>query len=503
MKKIAYLFVMSILVLISSAVYADDGYYTCGSNVSEFNGKTFEKLVVDFQKCQNSREKTNAAFVDVTVIDYMEIKGNASATFINSSINTLSVFCSVSQDCEIGLDESTSIEVLELYPGDKGSIIVNGTAGKESLPAYYNVGYLCEGQQDFSLHADAENEIDFRMKDLDAFSDMGYIGETIIHAADNASVTFDNAWLHRVKILSDQDKDPVHFRLNTKGMTYIDLLDSGISFELHNLNDRHFSGDIPLCSPIASDYMRIGLMLLHSDHDLTVAMDNQYADNLVFFGGGCENSTLFLTDLNDSSEVSVIDRALIYDANAEFYVKKIPHAEFLVAPDNFSMNDFYGYFESVRDALINQCADFPDMIDQPGMCWDISALPESSSEYWSRMESAKVWSRLSGYVHILSQDTGDPSRPYAYIKSEPDIPYFYTRAAFIDTVKYSSAYSVSESSVPSYITGKGWTSLNPTLNADKTVGITWNGGCSYNHDMTVGGIVYRNCLENLPFTDKE
>ncbi len=118
------------------------------------------------------------------------------------------------------------------------------------------------------------------------------------------------------------------------------------------------------------------------------------------------------------------------------------------------------------------------------------------------MESAKVWIRLSGYVHIPSQNTGDPARPYAYVRNEPDIPYFYTRAAFIDTVKYSSAYSVPENSVPAYITGKGWSSLNPTLNADKTVGITWNGGCSYNHDMTVGGVTYKNCMEDLPVENR-
>ena len=498
MKKTALLFVMSILVLISSAAYADDGYFAYGSDITEFSGKAFDNLVIDLRGC-----KTAPVFENLTVTGSLKITGNASVRFISSSINGLSIDCSDAEGCEIGLDNSTSIETLNLYPEEKGTITVNGTARKETLPAFYSTGYLCEGQPDFSLYTGAESELDFRLKDLDVFSDMGYIGETVIHAADNASVTFDNVWLHRVSIVTEADKNPDHFRINTRGMTYIDLLDSGISFELHNLNGRHFSGEIPLCSPIASDYMRIGLMLLHSDHDLTVSMDNQYADSLIFFGGGCENSTLFLTDLNDSSEVSVIGRAQIYDANAEFYVKKIPYAEFLVAPEGFDMNGFYGYFDSVRDALMDHCADFPDLIDQPGMCWDISALPESSSEYWTRMDSAKVWSRLSGYVHIPEKETGDAARPYAYTISEPDIPYFYTRAAFIDTVKYSSAYSVPENSVPAYITGKGWSSLNPTLNADKTVGITWNGGCSYNHDMTVGGIVYRSCLENLPFTDKE
>ena len=498
MKKIAYLFVLSVFLLISSAAYADDGYSACGSDITEFSGKAFENLVIDLQGC-----KTAPVFDDLTVTDILKITGNASVRFISSSVNRLLADCADAEGCEIGLDESTSIETLELYPEEKGTITVNGTTGKGTLPAFYSTGYLCEGQPEFSRYAGAESELDFRLKDLEVFSDMGYVGETVIHAAGNASVTFDNVWLHRVRIVSEGNKEPDHFRINTRRMAYIDLLDSGFSFELHNLNARHFSGDIPLCSPIASDYMRIGLMLLHSDHDLTVSMDNQYADNLVFFGGGCENSTLFLTDLNDSSEVSLIGRVQIYDANAEFYVKKIPHAEFLVAPDDFSMDDFYGYFESVRETLMNHCADFPDLIDQPGMCWDISALPDASSEYWNRMESAKVWSRLSGYVHIPVEETGDNSRPYAYTISEPDIPYFYTRAAFIDTVKYSSVYSVPENSVPAYITGKGWSSLNPTLNADKTVGITWNGGCSYNHDMTVGGIVYRNCLENLPFTDIE
>ncbi len=496
MKKIAYLFVMSVFLLFSSSAYSEDGYFDCGSDTSEFSGKTFENLVIDLQGC-----KTAPVFDGLTVTGSLQMTANASVQFSNSSINRLLTDCSDAEGCGIGLDETTSIDILELYPGVKsaGTITVNGTAGKDTLPAFYSSGYLCEGQQEFSLYDGAESELDFRLKDLDVFSDMGYIGETVIYAAENATVTFDNVWLHRVKILYEGNKDPDHFRINTKGMTYIDLLDSGISFEMHNLNGRHFSGEIPLCSPIASDYMRIGLMLLHSDRDLTVSMDNQYADSLVFFGGGCENSTLILTDLNDSSEVSVIGRAQIYDANAEFYVKKIPYSEFLVAPDGFSMDSFYGYFDSVRDALMDHCADYPDMVDQPGMCWDISALPESSSEYWTRMESAKVWSRLSGYVHIPAKETGDTARPYAYTISEPDIPYFYTRAAFIDTVKYSSAYSVPENSVPSYITGKSWSSLNPTLNADKTVGITWNGGCSYNHDMTVGGIVYRNCLENLPF----
>ena len=194
MKKNAYLFVMSILALITSAANADDGYFTCGSNVNEFRGKTFENLVVDLQKCHES-----PAFDGLTVSDSVKITGYASASFKSSSINRLSIECRDTQGCEIGLDESTSVEVLELYPGENGKIIVNGTSGKENLPMFYSIGYLCEGQKEFSLYNDAESEIDFRIKDLEVFSDMGYIGETVIHATDNASVTFENVWLHRVK----------------------------------------------------------------------------------------------------------------------------------------------------------------------------------------------------------------------------------------------------------------------------------------------------------------
>ena len=148
MKKIACLFVMSILALISSTAYAGDGYFTCGSDVTEFSGKTFENLVIDLRGCHDS-----LAFDGITVTDSMKITGNSSVSFKNSGINTLSIECTDAQKCEIGLDESTSVEVLELYPGENGKIIVNGTSGKENLPAFYSIGYLCEGQKEFSIRS--------------------------------------------------------------------------------------------------------------------------------------------------------------------------------------------------------------------------------------------------------------------------------------------------------------------------------------------------------------
>ncbi len=508
MKIITYLLVLSIFVLICSSVHADDGYIACGSDISGLSGRTFENLVVDLEGCRNIPDGAapSLRFEGIKVMGRTEITGKdddpetVAVHFTGSTLNHVVMDCSGMKNCEIGLDGTASIEKLELYlpESSNGNITVKGSDERDDLPSFYRLGYLCEGQPEFSSYADAADEFDFRLKDLDSFSDMGYIGETVVYASGNSSVTFDNVWLHRVKLAAGTSPDDL--TVNTRGMTYIDLLDSGISFTIHNLNERHFSGTIPECSAVASDYMRIGLMLLHSDRDLTVSMDNQYVERLAFFGNGCENSTLFLKDLQDSGITAFIEKAAVYDANAEFYSKKIPYAEFLIAPEGFTTDVFYGYFDSVKDALMTHCSALPDMQEMPGLCWQVSAFPDGSSEYWTRMESAKVWSRLSNYVNIPVQETGNPSMPYAYISREQDIPYFYTKAAFIDTVKYSSAYGVPENSIPSYITGKGWTSLNPTLNSDKTAGITWNGGCSYNHEMTVGGIVYRSCLEDLPFT---
>ena len=154
MKKTALLFVMLILVLIISAAYADDGYFACGSDITEFSGKAFDNLVIDLRGC-----KTAPVFENLTVTGSLKITGNASVRFISSSINGLSIDCSDAEGCEIGLDNSTSIETLDLYPEEKGTITVNGNAGKETLPAFYSTGYLCEGQPDFSLYLDMPKPI--------------------------------------------------------------------------------------------------------------------------------------------------------------------------------------------------------------------------------------------------------------------------------------------------------------------------------------------------------
>lgn len=506
MKKTAYLFVLSMLVVIRSAVSADNAYFTCGSDAGEFSGRTFEDLTIVLSGCDGTAPGNTSAvrFNNITatgevhVMDGEGYEPSAYVIFSGSSLNIVSVECSQTRNCTIGLDGSSSIAELYLFPAEntEGNITVTGTDERADLPVFYQYGHLCANLNEFAVYDNIDSETDFRMKDLEVFSDMGYIGNTVINAADGATVTLENVWLHRVGIISDDEDFPERFTLSTKGMTYIDLLDSGISFGLHNLNERHFPGEIPLCSAIASDYMHIGLMYLHSDGDLTVDMDNQYVDRLVFFGNGCENSTLFLKDRLDSGLVSQIDKISVYDASAEFYAKKIPYAEFLIAPDSFTPEDFYSYFGSVRKALKTGCEGLP--VDS-ALCRNVSQFPEEGSAYWDRMESAKVWGRLSNYLHIPSED-GPDGRPH-YYRKEQDIPYFYTHAAYIDTVKFSSAYGVPEKDIPSYIAGRGWSSLNPTFGPDDLAGIAWNGGCSYNHDMTVGGITYRSCLEDLPISN--
>ena len=512
MKQITYLLVFSIFMLMWSVVRADDGHFACGSDISGFNGKTFDNLVIDTDGCSNDvngmdNAKDRALIFDgITVSGRTELAGKAAGTdtvsvsFTGSELNHVVIDCSYMKNCEIGIAGTASIKKLDLYLPEsaKGNVAVKGLAGQEDLPSFYELGYLCEGQPEFSAYEEAADEISFHMKDIESFSDMGYISETVVHTSGKSSVSFDNVWLHRVTLVSGSDTDSP--MVSTSGLTYIDLLDSGVSFALHNLNERHFSGTIPDCSAAASDFMRIGLMLLHSDGDLTVSMDNQYVERLAFFGGGCENSTLFLKDLQDSGITAFIEKAAVYDANAEFYSKKIPYVEFLIAPEEFNMDVFYDYYDFVKDAMKDRCSGLSDLLEKPGLCWRVSSFPDASSQYWNRMESAQVWSRLSNYINPSVRETGDPAMPYAYVSRERNIPYFYTKAAFIDTVKYSSGYGVSEDGIPSYIAEKGWASMNPTLNSDKTAGIAWNGGCSYNHEMTVGGIVYRSCLEDLPFT---
>ena len=506
MKRIAYLFAISMIILTGSDVSAESGYFTCGSDIRNFNGKTFEDLTIDIDRCKeiDADLSVSADFEEITVTGECRLLNSGSGIdsaeikFSGSSLNEVYAYFSAKKS-RIELDRNTSIRELHLNPSRAtgNSITVSGTPENSSLPPFYEQGFLCEGQKEFEAYSGLDNEISFRMKDLEVFADMGYAGEILLQAAEGVSVTFENIWIHKVKILSEESK-PEEFTINTKGMTYIDLIDSGSSFSLHNLNERHFSGEIPPCSAVASDFMRIGLMFLHSAEDLTVAMDNQYVDRLVFFGNGCENSTLNLTDRLDSGMVSHIEEAAVYDANAEFYAKNIPYVEFLIAPDNFTVELFYELFDIVKNALMDKCKDLPDMRENSALCRNISQFPEHDSPYWDTMESAKIWSRLSNYVQIPAGETGSADIPYTYFLTEPDIPYFYTHAAFIDTVKFSAAYGTPETAMPSYITEKGWASLNPTSGPNGLAGIAWNGGCSYNHDMTVGGIIYRRCLNDLP-----
>ena len=48
-----------------------------------------------------------------------------------------------------------------------------------------------------------------------------------------------NAWIHRAFILEEWNHAPQNFTVNTAGFAFIDMLDSGTSFSLHNLDPQH------------------------------------------------------------------------------------------------------------------------------------------------------------------------------------------------------------------------------------------------------------------------
>lgn len=496
MKKFVFSLVLSAILLVFSAACSESAHFICGSDLAEFSGKVFSDLTVSFDGC--APEDLPVRLENVTVTGEVRLISDVGdnrirpVQFAGSRLNRFYV----SGGFEIVLEKESSIAELILAPAPNGSgnISIKGMAENAAMPAYYRTGYLCEGQPEFEAYAGLDSETSVRLMDIEMFSGMAYVGKTVIHAAEHAAVSLENVWLHRVEIIPDEVPTD-DFTVCTKGMTYVDLLDSGVSFSLHNLNAAHFRGILPACSPIASDYMRIGLMVLHSDGDLSVAMDNQYVDRLVFFGSGCRNSTLYLDDYNDSGKLSRIDRVSVYDGNAEFTAKTIPYAEFLIAPEIFSSERFGEYFGFVRNALMDRCGGLGAEADSLALCRNLSQFPEAGSAYWDRLESVKVWDRLSNYYHIPSVEKSNGR--FAYLSNESDIPYFFVRAAYLDTVKFSTAYGTPDTEIPSYIREKSWLSANPAYGPGGLAGIAWNGGCSFNRNMTVGGITYCRCLENL------
>ena len=487
MKKTAICFCIFLLMSLTSAVYAVDGLYSCDSDPADFNGTVFDNLTFDTSACDGS----TATLEDIIITGEMIVIGG-SIFFAGSDLNRVHLNCPAGSHCEIGLDGDTGLKELELYPGVGSLVTVSGLIHTDvPTPSFYIKGYLCEGQPEFAAYADVEISIDYQLRDLETFADLGKIDTVCIHAADDAAVTFDNVWLHRAFILADDGRSLRNFTINTSGFAFIDLLDSGISFGLHNLDQQHLPHNHGRhCSYIAGDQMNIGLLLLHSDANLTVSMGRQYIDYVVFFGAGCDRSTLTLDAYAGSSQVSDLYQVHVYDANAELYNKSIRGVYFLITPDEAQYERFYQYFNRAEDLLRNHRSDFADPEMQP-------YLPDAGSDYWNRIDAALVWSQLMPYYNITPAGMAADGISTVYDHSEPNVPYIYYHAAYIDKVRVLNAYGSANGQIPDYMRQKNWSSPNPFMTGS-TVRLCENGGCGFNHNMSLGTVSFQTSIRNIP-----
>ncbi len=486
---ICFLFPM----LITSSIIAADGYFDYGSNPEDFNAKVFDNLYITPGDYAKDIRFDNVTVTGDVVYDDTDNSGH-TITFSGSRLNRVQFPCSDGNHCKLRLDGSTSLNELDLYPSgnNPGMITVDGlVADATELPDFYNKGYLCERQPEFAAYAGAETSIDFQLQDLETFAALGKIDTVYIHAEDDAAVTFDNVWIHRAFILAERDHKPQNFTVNTAEFAFIDMLDSGTSFGLHNLDPQHLPHNHGRhCSYIAGDQMNIGLLLLHSESDLTVSMNRQYIDYVVFFGSGCEHSTLTLDAYGGTAQVSDIFQVHVYDANAEFYNKSIQGVYFLLAPDEAPYYRFYQYFDRAEDLLRNDRSVFCDPEILP-------YLPDANSSYWGRINAALVWSQLMPYYNLTPAGMAADGVSTIYDRSEPNVPYIYYHAAYIDKVRVLNAYGSSDGMIPDYIRRKDWSSPNPFMTGS-TVHLCENGGCGFNHNMSLGTVSFEMSLRDLP-----
>ena len=492
MKQTFFCLCLVIFIILPLSVFAEDGYFSCGSIPEDFSGKAYDNLTISLRNCDTAEILLeNVTVTGDVILDAGNNMKDPRVYFSGSSLNHVKAACPDGHHCEIGLDGTTTLKELDLYPSGRASITVNGILPGSTLPAFYEKGYLCEGQPEFAAYTGAEISIDYQMQDLETFSDLGKIDIVRIYAEDDSAVTFDNVWIHRAFIHGAGGRIPRNFVLNSKGFAFIDLLDSGISFGLHNMNQIHLpSGSTLPCSYVAGDQMNIGLLLLHSDADLTVSMDRQYIDYVVFFGSGCERSTLILDAYAGSSHASDIFQVHVYDANAEFYTKSIQGVYFLITPEEAPYESFYRYFDHAEALVRGHRSDFVD----PEM---LPYLPDMDSSYWDRIDAALVWSQLMPYYNIAPAGMAADGISHVYDRSEPNVPYIYYHAAYIDKVRVLNAYGSSDGLIPDYIRRKDWASPNSFITGGQ-IRLCENGGCGFNHNMSLGTVSFETSLRDLP-----
>ena len=120
---ICFLFPM----LITSSIFAADGYFGSGSNPEDFYGKVFDDLYIN-----PGDHAEDIRFDNVTVIGnviYNDIGSSGhSVSFSDSRLNRIQFPCSDGHHCKLQLDGSTSLNELDLYPSgnNPGMITIDG-----------------------------------------------------------------------------------------------------------------------------------------------------------------------------------------------------------------------------------------------------------------------------------------------------------------------------------------------------------------------------------------
>lgn len=75
--------------------------------------------------------------------------------------------------------------------------------------------------------------------------------------------------------------------------------------------------------------------------------------------------------------------------------------------------------------------------------------------------------------------------------------YAYYHAAYIEKVRVLNAYGSTDGQLPDYIKQKNWSSPNPFMTGS-TVRLCENGGCGFNHSMSLGTVSFATSLMDLP-----
>ena len=115
-----------------------------------------------------------------------------------------------------------------------------------------------------------------------------------------------------------------------------------------------------------------------------------------------------------------------------------------ITPAEAPHSAFYGYFDRAEDLLCGHRSDFCD----PEM---LPYLPDKDSAFWDRIDAALVWSQLMPYYNITPAGKAADGVSTVYDRLEPNVPYIYYHAAYIDKVRVLNAHGSSEGQLPDYI----------------------------------------------------